>query len=1383
MELQSFSYHKESELSGNIYELASKHGIFAGIQYMVDEATSNASRMNARRRVQLSREFASRFYTNNHVRQSEQITLRDCIKSSLRVMEEEGLYPHELFAKYLENIAENYSPHGFTAAQEIINNVLKVASDYSKKGANKRLSLDLLYLWSPVFSPGTNRYDSEQQEYSDFCDIFDIPIAKAPEYFRRGQVGKCDFLICFKSDDFVYLSVIEFSHKYDTYFYQLEGDVEIFDIHRRKQGAYNSSKGGIFNFINEDIYTSSFKISEIHKDTNLATYYTDKSFMKLAQAAAYADSAIKLIRTKFADVKIYVDIQSMLNLENAQVVRGFVDSPIESMISSMAELYRKDKTVTDSIEDYHKYVTQELEAHIQAINPDIREKINTPLSQSIQSGEYTYDICYEEQINGLNMTNNRKTIEELYKKIKEPPLAARTYEHMLKKADQNKTVTYREAHAAAIIASLELAPRGEISLLGLVGNAGIGKTTAFSTFLKNTDFGWFGIYSSCRVTINKDVLQSISQESLRNNLRICCLTTNSKHIKAASKYAESCLENYNELKQNKQHIDSSIIVGGLPLLSVYNGGYIQCFGVEDIHTAIFSRQPNAGRKGILLLNSHADGDIELDRHTDRAQYKTTTISKTQEMVYGTAPAGVFKTLMQGYQRIMEQNPEIKKTLMCLATQAFKFNNQGDSPLIELKNIIYGGDDVELETKIDLLYKFAQRQSDIYVMLDEITGDEDGVGLALSTIQALQQVFIAPFREAGLNSPFKVVVLLADASLASPDSMKNYLCSGDNSARVSVYDTDSDGVDFKVTKDILPVVINMRYETIPIVYVETNTYPAPNLKIRNRMVLGRDVRDDLDLSVRLSPSRENPEITTGYIDNMSSDAAKSRKSNVFSRSVSIAIDEIAKAIGVGGFSHNHQVIYFSQNRNELDGVKQGLILEGIVSIDEIIVITSSTPPVEKQKALNPHSRDAIKVILMTSAASRGLSFPKATTIISNIPDFNIETQLMEVMQVAYRGRGSYTDALGHTLYGDSLDKQLVYLVNDEMLVEKGLIDVDLAMNSTSLWFKKTRDMLMILALVKACLLSRINGNAGLKKPCMIIPIGPSSDKKLRESGFAEKLNELNKELSNMILSGGDDEKLLGISIQNRLLDVFCSANYRFVPAQMGGGEKFTLYSDIDFIKIKEKIIWSLDKPIFTANRQFDSNIRNLEFIGDLVIQKIVHRGYEEVVEFSLDGQERREAYNALKNTLSGMLMSEKDGLRISGALRSAIGDVRKLMERQHSFGGSYDLTQKTSRVNTCYIIWPLNVHHFWHQDQKVSYNNSFNANLDLELVNMAWHTALKQPLGLGVARPLLPFYKYAPFIVTFEKPNIYGSLDKTRINKTDVLLTTGTNMINLLFLDK
>lgn len=70
------------------------------------------------------------------------------------------------------------------------------------------------------------------------------------------------------------------------------------------------------------------------------------------------------------------------------------------------------------------------------------------------------------------------------------------------------------------------------------------------------------------------------------------------------------------------------------------------------------------------------------------------------------------------------------------------------------------------------------------------------------------------------------------------------------------------------------------------------------------------------------------------------------------------------------------------------------------------------------------KDQVRVVFMTSSASRGISFPHAKHIIVELPRFQIENNLMEIIQTIYRGRGD----LGEGKNNDREPKKVtVYIV--------------------------------------------------------------------------------------------------------------------------------------------------------------------------------------------------------------------------------------------------------------------------------------------------------------------------------------------------------------------
>jgi len=88
--------------------------------------------------------------------------------------------------------------------------------------------------------------------------------------------------------------------------------------------------------------------------------------------------------------------------------------------------------------------------------------------------------------------------------------------------------------------------------------------------------------------------------------------------------------------------------------------------------------------------------------------------------------------------------------------------------------------------------------------------------------------------------------------------------------------------------------------------------------------------------------------------------------------------------------------------------------------------------EEHKKTITEVQHKVNVVFMTASASRGLSFRRARHILVDIPHFEIEQNLMEILQVIYRGRGGDYDQQEKWLtfyladritYADTADREL------------------------------------------------------------------------------------------------------------------------------------------------------------------------------------------------------------------------------------------------------------------------------------------------------------------------------------------------------------------------
>jgi hypothetical protein len=111
---------------------------------------------------------------------------------------------------------------------------------------------------------------------------------------------------------------------------------------------------------------------------------------------------------------------------------------------------------------------------------------------------------------------------------------------------------------------------------------------------------------------------------------------------------------------------------------------------------------------------------------------------------------------------------------------------------------------------------------------------------------------------------------------------------------------------------------------------------------------------------------------------------------------------------------------------------------------------------------------VRIVLMTSAGSRGLDFPKVSRYVINVNHFAPESTLLEVQQVLFRGRGGGCDGL---------DREVWFTLSD-VLSE----DILLAspVNRERRFRRFLFERLSMLVLLRATLLTRASGRAWMPR---------------------------------------------------------------------------------------------------------------------------------------------------------------------------------------------------------------------------------------------------------------------------------------------------------------
>jgi hypothetical protein len=125
--------------------------------------------------------------------------------------------------------------------------------------------------------------------------------------------------------------------------------------------------------------------------------------------------------------------------------------------------------------------------------------------------------------------------------------------------------------------------------------------------------------------------------------------------------------------------------------------------------------------------------------------------------------------------------------------------------------------------------------------------------------------------------------------------------------------------------------------------------------------------------------------------------------------------------------------------------------------------------------------------MTSSAARGISFPHAKHIIVELPRFQIENNLMEIIQVIYRGRGEFDRPIhGVSNYDRDRKQVTVYIV--EELLSNATNPLNTSQKKLS-QIVRTANLIGSLLVLRTAILTRIAGAGYLgDRQVAMIPIG-------------------------------------------------------------------------------------------------------------------------------------------------------------------------------------------------------------------------------------------------------------------------------------------------------
>ena len=569
----------------------------------------------------------------------------------------------------------------------------------------------------------------------------------------------------------------------------------------------------------------------------------------------------------------------------------------------------------------------------------------------------------------------------------------------------------RNAHAQLIVKALE----SDETYLFLTGNPGIGKTTAIANFLKtHINDGFLFFYVSPRKQVNLDIIEKFidKKTGLLCDNRLFCINSSSDIINSNSGH---CTVNYTA------------------------NNYHENFYQKTVH--FINDSPEVQRKKY---------------HNPQLERKGETVIKPKVGKTN----GVLNSVCEGIYSLINQKTS-NNIVATVSIQSLKVTETGRNTLQHLDKIFQDaynkGDKRVIPAKMQ---EISSRIKHIFIMIDEITGDDGGVEF-LHGIGRLLNKYKLHNSKHGFNTK----IIVADASIVDSDVIKQHL--NDTSP-------EPDKIYFKKlpkSSDTIPPlqVTFFEFQLLAAKVINTNSYPASSLEITYKVFV-EAVKFTEDISLKLN-----------Y------DLQKRVQSQI--------IEDINQRLEMPGVE---QIIVYIQDKRRLaeliEKIQEKREFNRYRDYLEVHANISEDEKEQIQKCKNK-----VKVIFMTASGSRGLSFPKTKHILVDIPRFQIEKNLMEVIQVIYRGRGEDED--GNTLDGEA--KELVFYLSDTAVYYAD--DAELSLQESKL------SLLNLLLILKTAVMTRIVGYGYLgRERFLMIPIGGKSVSAVGDT-FSSKIASLIKAL--------------------------------------------------------------------------------------------------------------------------------------------------------------------------------------------------------------------------------------------------------------------------------
>ena len=626
-------------------------------------------------------------------------------------------------------------------------------------------------LWCPLVLPDVEKgRDDEVVETTtafqeNFPQLFGKEYPLDQHLVTVGQPARADFLLWLtplrgnKEDQILCL---ELSYSVPP---NLLNDYRAEEAHRLEVLRYANTmeERGVFARICAEVQGEKIEIPLSMASFLNGFISRDKPFYKLCQGSAYVTAFVKLLRDRgylpngCQGMAIAVTNRGLESLSANFKHNEAEDTDSRvSLMATLGEIYRQKGEIEDSNGDG---LTQEIQGVfktlLRSLPKTFKHQVKPLLKTSSLEKDFSLDIqeTVEDFYQPMDKLTTASALEsitvtpELTQFFGSDPIA-KIQSELVAKTDIQGNIALRNAHAAVIIAGLKQAPVGEMRVIALEGNPGIGKTTAVVDFLRQQTEGFLFFYVSPRVVINRDVTSKFSIPSLPQNLtlkspKILTITSNANLINAAPEWYRKQPQSDLTLKK-----DGAVVINNDDsLITLPQDSTVYVSPAEE--QAI---------------------EIEITRSRRRKQ----NLNERTDRMASNPTQGVLRTIATAAKQLLAVNPGVNQVVLTAATQGYRELITGTT-VDQLSRLFHHPANTGLGQQER--QAFAQRIPTIVAMVDEIAGDGAGALFCHKLADWLKQEFIEPF---GDCSPvFRIILILADASLANEVVLDRYLNGGES----------------------------------------------------------------------------------------------------------------------------------------------------------------------------------------------------------------------------------------------------------------------------------------------------------------------------------------------------------------------------------------------------------------------------------------------------------------------------------------------------------------------------------------------------------------------------------------------------------------------------